>query len=225
MRKILLRCVIIFLSFSVLSVVLLKWLPVRYTPLMLQRYIENFSDNDFYNVRDWKSIENISSNMVLAVLASEDGNFMNHNGFDWDAIKRAMAHNRNNGTKYGASTISQQTAKNVYLLPCRNWIRKGLEAYFTVLIEFLWSKERIMEIYLNIIEVGDGLYGVETAAQVYFGKSANNLSVYEASQIASILPNPRVYKLSNPSQELIKRQGRIRQLMRQMSLPDFLTNN
>jgi monofunctional biosynthetic peptidoglycan transglycosylase len=185
---------------------------------MFQRYVENISDNYYFNIREWKSIDKISENMILAVLASEDGNFTEHCGFDWDAIRKAMEHNRRSGNKrYGASTISQQTAKNVYLLPARTWMRKGFEAYFTVLIELFWSKRRIMEVYLNIIEVGDGLYGVEAAAKTYFNKSADRLTAYEAAQIASILPGPRIYNLSNPSPKLRERQIKIRKLMRQQT--------
>lgn len=220
-RKILLRFILFFFSFTILSVVVLKWMPIRYTPLMFQRYMENISNNSYYNTREWKPIEKISYNMVLAVLASEDNNFMGHWGFDMDAIKRAMEQNRRRGTKYGASTISQQTAKNVYLLPSRTWIRKGFEAYFTVLIELVWSKERIMEVYLNIVEVGDGLYGVEAASQKYFNKPASKLTANEAAQIASILPNPRLYNLTSPSQYLINRQQKIRRLMRLVNPPDI----
>lgn len=186
---------------------------MKYTPLMFIRFIENIENDDYRTVREWKSLDEISEQMIKAVLASEDANFMEHFGFDFDAIKKAMEYNRRTGKKYGASTITQQTAKNVYLVPSRSWVRKGLEAYFTFLIEFFWSKQRIIEVYLNIIEVGDGLYGVEAAAQTYFKKTASKLNAFEACQIASILPNPREYKIHNPSRELKARQSRIRKSM------------
>jgi monofunctional biosynthetic peptidoglycan transglycosylase len=157
--------------------------------------------------------------MILAVIAAEDISFMEHFGFDWDAIKKARTRNKIDGTKFGASTITQQTAKNVYLLPSRTWTRKGFEAYFTILMEIGWSKQRIMEVYLNIIEVGDGLYGVEAAAKAYFGKSASELSAYEAAKIASILPNPRKFKINNPSQELRDKQNKIRRQISRMNKP------
>ena len=180
---------------------------------MFLRFIENIDDNSYRSIRKWKSLDEISENMIKAALAAEDANFMEHFGFDWEAIKRAMDFNRRGGKKYGASTITQQTAKNVYLTPSRSWFRKGLEAYFTILIEVFWTKERIIEIYLNVIEVGNGLYGVEAAAQTYFNKPANKLTVFEACQIASILPNPREYKIANPTRELQKKQRKIKQSM------------
>jgi monofunctional biosynthetic peptidoglycan transglycosylase len=186
---------------------------------MLIRYIENIDNDDYRNIREWKSLDDISEYMVKAVIASEDNMFMTHNGIDWDAMKKAMNHNKVKGTRIGASTITQQTAKNVYLTPSRTWTRKIFEAYFTVLMEFCWSKKRIMEVYLNIIEVGDGLYGVESAAQKYFKKSASKLSTDEAAQIASILPNPRKFNIKNPSRELISKQGKIRNQMRRITTP------
>jgi monofunctional biosynthetic peptidoglycan transglycosylase len=212
-RRLLLRSIILFFAFSLGSVLLFKWLPVHYTPLMLQRYFINLDDNNYFNRRQWKSLDEISPQMCLAVIASEDNNFMKHSGFDFEAIRRAVEHNKRSARKFGASTITQQTAKNVYLLPARNWLRKGLEAYFTVLIEFFWGKRRIMEMYLNVIEVGDGMYGVETAAQTYFGKPASKLTADEAALIAAILPNPREYRITQPSNYLKKRQQKIRKLM------------
>jgi monofunctional biosynthetic peptidoglycan transglycosylase len=145
---------------------------------------------------------------------------MEHNGFDWDAIRKAREHNKRSKNKYGASTISQQTAKNVFLLPSRTWIRKGLEAYFTVLIELMWSKERIMEVYLNVIEVGPGIYGVEAAAQYYFDKPAARLNRSEAAKIASILPSPQTFNIISPGQTLLRRQYRIRTGMSHLYLPE-----
>jgi monofunctional biosynthetic peptidoglycan transglycosylase len=182
---------------------------------MFIRYIENIENGNYRNINEWKSIDEISENVIMAVIAAEDNMFMEHFGIDWDAIKKARIHNRIHGTKLGGSTITQQTAKNVFLFPSRTWSRKALEAYFTVLMEIFWSKERIMEMYLNIIETGDGLYGIEIAAQTYFGKPASELSVKEASQIASILPNPRRFKID----ELKERQRKIRTQMLKMKRP------
>jgi monofunctional biosynthetic peptidoglycan transglycosylase len=213
--------------FSIVSVILLKWLPVRYTTLMLVRYIENIDNNGYRNVRKWTPIDKVSENVILAVIAAEDGKFMEHFGIDWEAVKKARIHNRIYGTRLGASTITQQTAKNVYLLPSHTLsnkaltllLRKAPEVYFSLLMELFWSKKRIMEVYLNIIEVGDGWYGIETAAQRYFGKSANELSIYEASQIASILPNPRKFSINNPTRELKEKQKKIIIQMRDIKRP------
>jgi monofunctional biosynthetic peptidoglycan transglycosylase len=152
---------------------------------------------------DWVSIDEISKNLQLAVICSEDQNFLNHNGFDMKAIEKALEHNKTGRKIRGASTISQQTAKNVFLWPQRSWLRKGLEAYFTFLIELAWSKERIMEVYLNSIEMGNGVYGAEAASQYWFKKSASRLSQQEAAAIAAILPNPRVYR-ANPASNYIQ---------------------
>ena len=162
---------------------------------------------------DWISIDTMSKNIQLAVICSEDQNFLIHHGFDFEAIKKAMENNQKNRRIKGASTISQQTAKNVFLWPQRSWLRKGLEAYFTFLIELAWSKERIMEVYLNSIEMGKGIYGVEAASQFWFKKSASKLSQQEAAAIAAILPNPRVYR-ANPASNYI--QSRKDWIVRQM---------
>lgn len=188
--------------FSILLVVIYKWVPVPFTNLMVIRYFEN-PEEDIRH--DWVPMEEISNNLKMAVIASEDQNFPNHNGFDFAAIEKAMEENKSGGRVRGASTISQQTAKNVFLWPQRSWFRKGLEVYFTFWIELLWSKERILEVYLNSIEMGKGVYGAEAAAKAWFGKSAANLTAYEAAAIAAILPNPREYR-ANPSSNFIQRR-------------------
>jgi monofunctional biosynthetic peptidoglycan transglycosylase len=147
--------------------------------------------------------------MQKAVLKAEDYRFFEHNGFDFEAIEKAMKYNKTHKNIKGASTISQQTAKNVFLWPSRDWVRKGLEAYFTVLIEFVWPKERIMEVYLNVIEMGPGVYGVEAAAQKYFRRSAKNISPSQASLIAAVLPNPRRFRIERPSNYIVRRQQKI----------------
>lgn len=196
--------------FSILMVVIYKWVPVPFTPLMAIRYFEN-PDEDIHH--NWVPMEEISGNLKVAVIASEDQNFPNHNGFDYKAIEKAMEDNKKGRRVRGASTISQQTAKNVFLWPQRSWFRKGLEVYFTFWIELLWSKERILEVYLNSIEMGRGVYGAEAASRAWFGKSAANLTAYEAAAIAAILPNPRQYK-AKPASSYI--QGRQTWIVRQM---------
>ena len=184
-----------------------------FTPLMAIRYFENTAEDIRHN---WVPKEEISNNLKLAVIASEDQNFPNHNGFDYEAIKKAMEENKKGRRVRGASTISQQTAKNVFLWPQRSWFRKGLEVYFTFWIELLWSKERILEVYLNSIEMGKGIYGAEAAAQAWFGKSAENLSAYEAAAIAAILPNPRQYSARPASSYIQRRQGWIVRQMKNL---------
>jgi monofunctional biosynthetic peptidoglycan transglycosylase len=162
---------------------------------MVIRYFEG--DESYETRHDWEPIENISKQLQLAVICAEDQNFLDHSGFDLEAIKKAYEGNKKGKRVKGASTISQQTAKNVFLWPQRNWLRKGLEAYFTFLIENLWSKERILEVYLNSIEMGNGVFGAEAASRFWYNKKALNLTSSEAASIAAILPNPRKYK-ANP---------------------------
>lgn len=198
--------------FSVLMVIIYKWVPVPFTPLMAIRYFENPDESIQH---DWVSMEKISPNLQLAVVASEDQNFLIHDGFDYEAIKKAIDESkRRRKSSRGASTISQQTAKNVFLWPDRSWLRKGLEVYFTFLIETLWSKERILEVYLNSIEMGKGIYGAEAASRAWFGKSADKLTQYEAAAIAATLPNPRLYR-ANPASSYI--QQRKNWIVRQMN--------
>ena len=160
--------------------------------------------------------------MPLAVIASEDANFMKHHGFDYKAIENAVIRNHKHPEKrkLGASTISQQTAKNVFLWPGRSWIRKAFEVYFTSLIELLWTKERIMEVYLNSIETGDGIYGVDAVAEEHFRIDAKNLSKSQCALIAATLPNPRVYSSLNPSNYMLKRQSKILNEMKFVSFTE-----
>ena len=194
---------------SIVSTIIFRFVPVPFTPLMLTRMGEQFVEGKSLKCsKDWVSIDKISNNMPLAVLCSEDQLFMEHNGFDMKAIEKALEYNdKKKGKKVrGGSTISQQTAKNVFLWQGRSWLRKGLEAYFTLLIEVMWSKERIMEVYLNVIEMGDGIYGTEAAAQEYFQKSAAKLSASQAALIAAVLPNPRKWSPANPTGYIKKKQ-------------------
>jgi monofunctional biosynthetic peptidoglycan transglycosylase len=184
-----------FGALSILWVVFYKFVPVVYTPLMAIRSING--NADYETKHHWVPIEEISKSLQLAVICAEDQNFLRHSGFDYEAIKKAYAKNKTSKRLKGASTISQQTAKNVFLWPQRSWLRKGFEVYFTFLIENLWGKERILEVYLNSIEMGDGVYGAEAASAYWFQKKAKVLSKQEAASIAAILPNPREFK-ANP---------------------------
>jgi monofunctional biosynthetic peptidoglycan transglycosylase len=198
MKKIfrfILKTSIWFVVLSVVWALLYKVVPVSYTPLMAIRYMEG--DENYQKLHDWVSLDNVSTNFQLAVVCAEDQKFLEHNGFDIKSIKKAYKNNRRGGKLRGGSTISQQTAKNVFLWPKRDFVRKGLESWFTFLIENLWSKERILEVYMNSIEMGDGVYGIEAAAQHWFQKRALDLTKEEAAAIAAILPNPREYR-ANP---------------------------
>lgn len=195
MLKRLFKCLIMILTgFVVLSlswVILYKFVPVKWTPLMLKRSIQNIDQKDYKNNRTWVDLEDVSPAMVRAVIASEDARFMEHWGFDVKELAKMKAEHEKNGKKIrGCSTISQQVAKNCFTFCGQNWWRKGFEAYYTVLIELLWSKERIMEVYLNVAETGKGVFGVEAAAQKYFNRSAAKLTTRQAVCIACVLPNP-----------------------------------
>ena len=204
---IILKIIIAFLAISIASVIFFRWIPVPLTPLMLVRCVEQKVDGKSMRLsKDWVSIDKINNNLQLAVVCSEDQNFLDHHGFDFEAIEKAMDFNKNHKRKRGASTISQQTAKNVFLWPGRSWIRKGFEVYFTFLIETIWSKERIMEVYLNVIEMGDGVYGAEAAARIFFHKPAKNLNDAQAALIAAVLPNPRKFSAARPGTYIISRQ-------------------
>lgn len=208
-----------FFGLSILSVLILKWVPVPITPLMVVRIVESkFDDSETIFSHDWEPLENISPNLQKAVIASEDANFLNHNGFDFTAIQKAFKNNEKGKRIKGGSTISQQTAKNVFLWQGRSYLRKGLEAYFTVLIELVWGKERIMEVYLNSIEMGNGVYGAQEAARHWYSTTASNLTVKEAAGIAAILPNPRKFKASNSSSYINNRKNKISREIRHVKL-------
>lgn len=203
----------LFFGTTILTVVVLKFFPVYYTPLM---FIRLFQLDEVKLSHEWVSIDEISPSMPLAVMGSEDANFQEHWGFDFKAIQDAAEHNKKHPekNKHGASTISQQTAKNVFLWPGRSWIRKGLEAYFTILIEVFWSKERIMEVYLNSIEMGPGIYGVQAVAHEHFGCDAKDLTANQCALIAATLPNPRRFSSKTPNKYMKKRQRWILNNMR-----------
>jgi len=209
--KWLLKGVLWFFILTVLWVLVYRFVPIPYTSLMAIRSLE---DKNLIIKHQWIPLESISPHLQLAVVAAEDQNFLTHRGFDKEAIKKAIEHNKSGKTLRGASTISQQTAKNVFLWPQRSWLRKGLEVYFTFLIENLWSKERILEVYLNSIEMGNGIFGAQAASEYWFNKSAANLSKQNAAAIAAILPNPRNYKAHPPSSYISRR---INWILRQMN--------
>lgn len=208
-----------FFVSTFLAALYYKWLPVNRTPLM---YIRSNSHPDEPVYTDWKHrwvpIDSISPYLPVAVMASEDQRFLSHHGFDFEAIKAAQAEYEAGGRRRGASTISQQTAKNVFLWPNSSWIRKGFETYFTFLIETLWSKERIMEVYLNSIEMGPGIYGVEAVAQEHFGCHAWELSRADCALIAATLPNPHRFSSKHPSKYMRKRQHQIERQMKHIPL-------
>lgn len=211
-KKTLKWIVVAFFASTILSVVALRFLPVFFTPLMFIRCYEQVKEGkDLKLSHHWVSFEKISPNLPVAVMASEDARFLQHHGFDYEAIEHAAKRNLEHPEKrkLGASTISQQTAKNVFLWPGRSWVRKGFEVYFTFLIELFWPKERIMEVYLNSIEMGDGIYGADAVAEEHFRTDALHLSKAQCALIAATLPNPRKFSSLHPSAYMLKRQARI----------------
>jgi monofunctional glycosyltransferase len=194
------------IAVSVFEVVLYRFVPPPATPLMLIRLVEGYRID-----KDWTPLSRISPHLVRAVMAGEDARFCLHHGFDWSAIDEDWRrYESGRGKLRGASTISMQTAKNVFLWPGRDWIRKGLEAYLTVLIEFLWGKRRIMEMYLNVVEFGPGIYGAEAASRAYFHKPAAALSEAEAARLAAILPDPLKWSPTRPDRFVQDRAAFIR---------------
>ncbi len=216
--------IVAFLGSTILAVVALRFLPVYFTPLMIIRCYQQVTDGKSLKMKHhWVSLDKISPSLPRAVMASEDAKFLQHHGFDFQAIEKAAKRNLNHPEKrkFGASTISQQTAKNVFLWPGRSWVRKGFEVYFTALIELMWSKERIMEVYLNSIEMGEGIYGADAVAEEHFNTDAKSLTKSQCALIAATLPNPRKFSSLHPSSYVLKRQARI---MREMKYVDKLTN-
>jgi monofunctional glycosyltransferase len=208
LKAVLISLISFFFLLSISGVVIGKFIPPAFTPLMMLRAQEKIFSGKKASIRQrWEPIEKISSNMSLAVVASEDNRFLEHFGIDLEAIKDAEQQNKHSHRARGASTISQQTAKNVFLLPTHSFIRKGFEVYYTLLIESFWSKKRIMEVYLNVIEMGDGIYGAEAASQYYFHKPAAKLSRQEAALLAAVLPNPRKWRPDKPTDYILHRQS------------------
>ena len=209
--------VILFLGLSVGTTLLYKYVPVPVSPLMIIRLFEQMKDGEQLTLAHrWVPMDSISSEVPRAVWASEDQHFFKHNGFDFEAIEKAIEESEKKGKLRGASTISQQTAKNVFLWPSSTYTRKVFEAYFTVLIETFWSKQRIMEVYLNTIEMGRGIYGAEAVAMEHFGCHASDLNQNQSALIAASLPNPLKMNSGAPSGYMYKRQGQIKRQMRNL---------
>jgi len=206
--KVLKWLLIFFFASSFITALIYRFVNPPATPLMMIRVIEQLAEGEKPKlVNQWVPLEDISPSMKLAVIASEDNNFQSHLGVDFKAIQKANKLNKKGKKLRGASTISQQTAKNVFLWPSRTWVRKGLELYFTGLIELCWGKKRIMEVYLNVIEMGDGIYGVGAASETYFRKPASKLTRSESASIAAVLPNPRRWQPDRPTPYIQKKKG------------------
>ncbi len=215
-----LRAVIYFFALTIGWVIILRFINPPLTWLMVQRAIERKSDGKEWKItKKWVKYEDLSDNLKRAALSGEDANFMTHWGFDSKAIREAIERNRSGGALRGGSTITQQTAKNVFLWPKRSWVRKGFEAYFTALIEIFWGKKRILEVYLNVIETGDGLYGAEAATQHYFGKPATSLTKREAALIIAVLPNPRRWQPNAPTNFINRKTRTIIRYMDHYEIP------
>lgn len=220
--KLIFKIIVLFILGSVFLVAVYTVINPPITPLMLLRPIEGIIQGKLVGIdKDWVDYEEISPNLFRAVISAEDGKFLRHDGFDWNAIKRARRINtmRKGKKIIGASTISMQTSKNVFLWQGRNYIRKGLEAYFTILIEAIWGKKRILEIYVNSIEWGNGIYGVEAASQQYFKKSAKTITKREAALLAAVLPNPRKWSPAAPTGYIKQRSNGIQARMGGIALP------
>lgn len=213
-------CIGAFVALSFATTLLFRWIPIPATPLMVIRYFEM---EEGKIDKTWKPLSEINSSLPLAVVTSEDQKFEDHFGFDIEAIEKAATYNQKHkgGKVKGASTISQQTAKNVFLWPSRSWIRKGFEVYFTFVIEVCWSKERIMEVYLNVIEMGPGVYGAEAAAHYYFHKPASKLTREQSALIAAILPNPIKWSAANPTPYISRKKAWILHHMRKIELKEI----
>ncbi|WP_196005800.1 monofunctional biosynthetic peptidoglycan transglycosylase [Citrobacter freundii] len=228
LRRIFLRAVIVLVVFWGGGIALFSVMPVPFSAVMVERQLGAWLSGDFGYVAhsDWVSMDEISLWMGLAVIAAEDQKFPEHWGFDVSAIEKALAHNERNENRIrGASTLSQQTAKNLFLWDGRSWVRKGLEAGLTLGMETVWSKKRILTVYLNIAEFGDGIFGVEAAAQRYFHKPASRLSLSEAALLAAVLPNPLRFKANAPSGYVRSRQAWIMRQMRQLGGESFMREN
>lgn len=210
-------------AFSVLLVAVFRWVPPPITGLMIERKVESWASGEPIDLqRSWRPWQTLPDDLKMAVIAAEDQKFADHWGFDIAAIRAAFAHNERGGSLRGASTLSQQVAKNLFLWSGRSWIRKGLEVWFTGWIELLWPKQRILEVYLNSVEWGDGIFGAQAAAQHHFGIGASYLSTAQASQLAAVLPNPREWNAGRPGPHVRQRASWIRQQMRQLGGSHYL---
>ena len=214
-RRWLLWLPLVFVLVTTLQVLVLRFVDPPFSAFMLARQMQAVGDGDwsFRVAYDWRDRGDIASHLPVAVVAAEDQNFARHNGFDLKAIEQARRNNARGRKVRGASTISQQLAKNLFLWSGRSWVRKGIEAWYTLLIETLWPKSRILEVYVNVAEFGDGVYGAQAAARTYFGKDAIRLSTAEAARLAAVLPSPKRYSAARPGPYV---QRRTRAIQRQM---------
>ena len=210
-------------ALSVLLVLALRWVPPPFTALMVERKIESWADGESIDLqRSWRPWKELPDDLKMAVIAAEDQKFADHWGFDIAAIRAAFKHNERGGSLRGASTLSQQVAKNLFLWSGRSWLRKGLEVWFTGWIELLWPKQRILEVYLNSVEWGNGIFGAEAAAQHHFGRGAPYLSASQTSQLAAVLPNPREWNAGRPGPHVRSCAAWIRKQVRQLGGSDYL---
>lgn len=225
LRKTIQRIVLLFFGSTILFVCLYKYVPVYATPLMMLRVVQQAWRGEHIRLKHhWVPLEEISQHLATAVMCTEDAKFLEHRGFDFAQIGEALQASHNGRGARGASTISQQTAKNVFLWPGRSWVRKGLEAYFTLLIETVWGKRRIMEVYLNSIEMGDGIYGAEAVAQLHFGCTAHQLTRRHCALIAISLPNPLTRNSAQPTRAMLRRQTKLIAEMRWVERTQALGN-
>lgn len=224
LRWLLLWLPLLFVLATVLQVAVLRFVDPPLTAFMIGRYVEAWSNGDrgLAIAYDWRDAGQISKQLPLALVAAEDQQFPMHNGFDFKAIEKARVNNAKGRKVRGASTISQQLAKNLFLWRGRSWVRKGLEVWYTVLIEALWPKQRIIEVYANVIEYGDGVYGAQAAARRFFGKDASGLTAAEAARLAAVLPNPRKYSVAKPGPYVQRRSRSIERQMRALGGPAYL---
>lgn len=215
---------LLFASVSVLQVLVLRVVDPPISSMMIGRYLEAWGEGDwsFSLHQQWRDYDKIAASLPISVVAAEDQQFPMHHGFDLQAIEKARTHNARGGRIRGASTISQQVAKNVFLWQGRSWLRKGLEAWYTVLIELFWPKQRILEMYLNVTEFGDGVYGAQAAAEQFWGKDASGLSPTESARLAAVLPSPRRYDARRPGAFVQRRSAWIQQQARQLGGPGYL---
>ncbi len=223
LKLILVKIPVAFVLLSLTLVLLFKFLPVLGTPYMLVDAIEHRGDPDYHLRHKWVRLERISPQLRMAVIAGEDQRFVDHNGFDMTEVRKMWKDHREKGKRIrGCSTISQQTAKNVFTFCTDTALRKGLEAWWTFLIEKIWGKERILEVYLNVAEMGYGTFGAEATARRYFDKAASELSRSEASLIAACLPNPVVYRVDKPSQYVLNRRKSISSSIGKLAYPEYI---
>ncbi|WP_300656820.1 monofunctional biosynthetic peptidoglycan transglycosylase [Pseudomonas sp.] len=223
-RRLMFKLLLCLMAGSALLVLVLRWVPPPGTALMVERKVESWIDGKPIDLeRSWRPWNELPDDLKIAVIAGEDQKFAEHWGFDIAAIRAALVHNQQGGSLRGASTLSQQVAKNLFLWSGRSWLRKGIEFWFTGLIELLWPKQRILEVYLNSVEWGTGIFGAEAAARHHFNIGAPYLSAQQASLLAAVLPNPRQRSASQPSAQVSRRARWIRQQMRQLGGSDYLS--